>query len=89
MIVAETDADMSRFPTAKHLASWAGTTGTLYDDPGADYFTQLNPGRAKKHETHQLEAMGYRITLDHASERDQPLTRDPPSRGESSHQGLF
>ena len=26
VIVAETGADMSRFPTAKHLASWAGTT---------------------------------------------------------------
>ncbi|MGL5824622.1 MAG: IS110 family transposase, partial [Nocardioides sp.] len=26
IIVAETGADMTRFPTAKHLASWAGTT---------------------------------------------------------------
>jgi len=26
VIVAETGADMTRFPTAKHLASWAGTT---------------------------------------------------------------
>lgn len=142
VIVAETGADMSRFPTAKHLASWAGTTpgnnesagkvkssrsrpgnpylqgalgaaamacsqnprtyygaryrriasrrgpqkanvavqhsmliaiwhmgttGTLYDDPGADYFTRLNPGRAKKRAIHQLEAMGYRVTLDNAS----------------------
>jgi len=142
VIVAETGADMSRFPTAKHLASWAGTTpgnnesagkvkssrsrpgnpylqgalgaaamacsqnprtyygaryrriasrrgpkkanvaiqrsmliaiwhmgstGTLYDDPGADYFTRLNPGRAKKRAIHQLEAMGYRVTLDDAS----------------------
>ena len=123
VIVAETGADMSRFPTAKHLASWAGTTpgnnesagkvkssktrpgnpylqgalgaaamscaqnprtyygaryrriasrrgpqkanvaiqhsmliaiwhmgttGTLYDDPGADYYTRLHPDRAKK-----------------------------------------
>ncbi len=142
VIVAETGADMSRFPTAKHLASWAGTTpgnnesagkvkssktaagqplparrprrrrdglcaepahlptapatdesrarrgpkkanvaiqrsmliaiwhmgttGTLYDDPGADYFTRLNPDRAKKRAIHQLEAMGYRVTLDNA-----------------------
>lgn len=142
VIVAETGADMTRFPTAKHLASWAGTTpgnnesagkvkssrsrpgnpylqgalgaaamtcaqnprtyygaryrriasrrgpkkanvaiqhsmliaiwhmgttGTLYDDPGADYFTRLHPGRAKKRAVHQLEAMGYRVTLDNAS----------------------
>ena len=142
VIVAETGADMTRFPTAKHLASWAGTTpgsnesagkvkssktrpgnpylqgalgaaamscsqnprtylgaryrriatrrgpqkanvaiqhsmltaiwhmgttGTLYDDPGGDYFTRLHPDRAKNRAIHQLEAMGYRVTLDHAS----------------------
>ncbi|MGL5809339.1 MAG: IS110 family transposase [Nocardioides sp.] len=142
VVVAETGADMSRFPTAKHLASWAGTTpgnnesagkvkssktrpgnpylqgalgaaamacaqnprtyygaryrriasrrgpkkanvaiqhsmliairhmgttGTLYNDPGPDYFTRLNPGRAKKRAIHQLQAMGYRVTLDNAS----------------------
>ena len=142
VIVAETGADMTRFPTAKHLASWAGTTpgqqrvrrqgeveprpgpatptckepsapprwpaprtraptygaryrriairrgpqkanvaiqhsmliaiwhmgttGTLYDDPGADYFTRLHPERAKNRAIHQLEAMGYHVTLDRA-----------------------
>jgi len=142
VIVAETGADMSRFPTAKHLASWAGTTpgnnesagkvkssrtrpgnpylqgalgaaamacsqnrntylgaryrriasrrgpmkanvaiqhsmliaiwhmgttGTLYEDPGAEFFTRLHPDRAKKRAIGQLEAMGYQVTLDHAS----------------------
>ncbi len=142
IIVAETGADMSRFPTAKHLASWAGTTpgnnesagkvkssrtrpgnpylqgalgaatmacaqnprtylgaryrriasrrgpmkanvaiqhsmliaiwhmgitGTLYDDPGADFFTRLHPDRTKRRAISQLEAMGYRVTLDNAS----------------------
>jgi transposase len=142
VIIAETGADMTRFPTAKHLASWAGTTpghhesagkvkssrtrpgnpylqgalgaaamacsqnprtylgarsrriaarrgpkkanvaiqrsmliaiwhmgttGTLYDDPGADFFTRLHPDRAKKRAIHQLEAIGYRVTLDNAS----------------------
>ena len=142
VIVAETGADMSRFPTAKHLASWAGTTpgnnepagkvkssrtrpgnpylqgalgaaamacaqnphtylgaryrriasrrgpqkanvaiqhtmliaiwnmgttGTLYEDPGAEFFTRLHPDRAKKRAISQLEAMGYKVTLAHAS----------------------
>lgn len=142
VVIAETGADMTRFPTPKHLASWAGTTpgnnesagkvkssktrpgnpylqgalgaaamscaqnprtyygaryrriasrrgpqkanvaiqhsmltaiwhmgttGTLYEDPGADYFTTLHPERAKNRAIHQLEAMGYRVTLDHAS----------------------
>ena len=139
VVIAETGADMTRFPTAKHLASWAGTTpgsnesagkvkssktrpgnpylqgalgaaamtcarstdtyygaryrriasrrgpqkanvaiqhsmliaiwhmgttGTLYDDPGADYFARLHPDRAKKRAIHQLEAMGYHVTLE-------------------------
>jgi transposase len=142
VIVAETGADMTRFPTAGHLASWAGTTpgnnesagkvkssktrpgnpylqgalgaaamtcaqhphtyygaryrriasrrgphkanvaiqhsmliaiwhmgttGTLYDDPGANYFARLNPNRAKTRAIQQLEAMGYRVTLDQVS----------------------
>lgn len=50
------------------IAIWhMGTTGTLYNDPGADYYTRLNPGRAKKRAIHQLEAMGYHVTLDNAS----------------------
>ncbi|MBV8292940.1 MAG: IS110 family transposase, partial [Mycobacterium sp.] len=43
------------------------TNGCLYDDPGADYFTRLNPARAKKRAIHQLEAMGYEVTLSNAS----------------------
>jgi transposase len=133
VVVAETGADMSRFPTAKHLASWAGTTpgnnesagkvkssrtgpgnpylqgalgasamsiartpgtflnaryrriaarrgpqkanvalqhtllvtiwhmgvtGTLYDDPGSDYYTRLRPDRARQRAIHQLETIG-------------------------------
>jgi transposase len=139
VIIAETGADMTRFPTPGHLASWAGTTpgsnesagrvkstktrpgnpylqgalgaaamsiakspntyldaryrriasrrgpmkanvaiqhkmltiiwhmattGTLYEDPGADYFSRLHPERAKNRALHQLEAMGYKVTLD-------------------------
>jgi transposase len=142
VVVAETGADMTRFPTASHLASWAGTTpgsnesagkvkssrtrpgnpylqgalgaaamacsqnpgtylgakyrriaarrgpqkanvavqhamltaiwhmgttGSLYIDPGGDYFTRLNPERARNRAIHQLQAMGYHVTLDRAS----------------------
>ncbi len=35
VIIAETGADMSRFPTAGHLASWAGTCPAATSPPGA------------------------------------------------------
>jgi len=141
VVIAETGADMTRFPTAGHLASWAGTTpgsnesagrvkstktrpgnpylqgalgaaamacaqnpstylgaryrriatrrgpmkanvaiqhkmltiiwhmgttGTLYEEPGADFYSRLHPDRAKNRALHQLEAMGYQVTLDRA-----------------------
>lgn len=39
------------------------TTGTLYDDPGPDYYTRRSPERAKNHAIHQLQALGYEVTL--------------------------
>ncbi len=155
VIVAETRADMTRFPTAGHLASWAGTTpgsdesagrvkstrtrpgnpylqgaigaaamacaqnpstylgaryrriatrrgpqkanvaiqhsmltairdmgrtGTIYQDPGADFFTRLHPERAKNRALHQLEAMGYHVTLGRAGKQTTPDAKSESSR---------
>jgi transposase len=142
VIVAETGADMSVFPTAGHLASWAGTcpgshesagrvkstqtrpgnpylkaalgtaalsianthntylaakyrriatrrgpkkaivavdhailitiwtmghTGAEYSDPGADYYTRRDPERLRRHAMHQLQRLGYDVTLSPAA----------------------
>jgi len=45
-----------------------GVTGTVYDDPGSDYYTRLRPDRARQRAIRQLEAMGYRVTLDETSQ---------------------
>lgn len=138
VIIAETGGDMTVFPTAGHLASWAGvcpghhesagraksgktrpgnrhlkgalgasalsiarhngtflhakycrlaksrgeqkaivaiehallvivwtmlTTGTLYDDPGPDYYTRRDPERARKNAIRQLERLGYDVAI--------------------------
>ena len=39
------------------------TTGTLYCDPGADFYTRLNPDKAKNRALDQLRKMGYDVTL--------------------------
>ena len=50
------------------IAIWhMGTNGCAYNDPGADYFIRLHPQRAKTRAIRQLEAMGYQVTLSHAS----------------------
>ena len=40
VIIAETGADMSRFPTAAHLAAWAGLAPAMHESAG----DRLRPG---------------------------------------------
>jgi len=44
VIIAETGADMSRFPTAGHLASWAGTCPGSNESAGRVESTKTRPG---------------------------------------------
>ena len=41
--------------------------GAFHDDPGGDYFTRLNPERARNRALRQLQATGYHVTLERAS----------------------
>lgn len=44
VIIAETGADMTRFPTAGHLASWAGTCPGSNESAGRVKSTHTRPG---------------------------------------------
>jgi hypothetical protein len=39
-------------------------TGAFYDDPGYDYHIRLRPDRTKRNAIHQLQTMGYTVTLE-------------------------
>lgn len=40
------------------------TTGALYQDPGADYFSLRAPSKTKARAIGQLESLGYRVTIE-------------------------
>jgi len=44
VVIAETGADMTRFPTAEHLASWAGTSPGSNESAGRVKSTHTRPG---------------------------------------------
>jgi transposase len=46
------------------IAIWNMIThGTCYHEPGADFYTRLNPDKAKNRALNQLRKMGYAVTL--------------------------
>jgi transposase len=39
------------------------TNGVCYHEPGGDFYTRLNPDKAKNRALDQLRKMGYAVTL--------------------------
>jgi transposase len=91
VIVAETGADLSIFPTAAHLASWAGTCPGSNESAGRIKSTATRPGNP-----YLKAALGGRRTVDrehprHLSCRQVPTdrrssrTEESPRRGRTRH----
>jgi transposase len=40
------------------------TNGEIYTDPGPDYFIRQRPAQTQIRAIHQLEALGYTVTLE-------------------------
>ena len=47
------------------IVSWHMlTNGELYTDPGPDYFVKRRPTQTQARAIHQLESLGYTVTLE-------------------------
>ncbi len=47
------------------IAAWNMLTGgEFYRDPGPDFYTRIDPGKAKARAVKQLEALGYHVTIE-------------------------
>jgi transposase len=49
--------------TAYHLLA----RGTVYQEPGADYYTRRDADRIRRRAVQTLERQGYRVTLEPAA----------------------
>ena len=83
VIVAETGADMTRFPTAGHLASWAGTSPGHNESAGRVKSTKTRPGNPYLQGALGAAAMSLRPDTRHLPRRPVPADRLAPRTAES------
>lgn len=76
-VVAETGADMSRFPTAKHLASWAGTTPGNNESAGKVKSSRSRPGNPYPARSARRGGHGVFTEPAHLLRRPLPTHRQP------------
>jgi transposase len=67
VIIAETGADMSRFPTAAHLAYWMLKRDEPYHDLGADRHRRRNDEAHTRRLVAQLQRLGHTVIINPAA----------------------
>ena len=83
VIIAETGGDMSRFPTAGHLASWAGTCPGSNESAGRVKSTQTKPGNPYLKGALGVAALSSRPQQKRLPRREVQANRVPARSGES------